>query len=365
MLSLDVRRLELPLKVSFKHAAAERTTGDSVLVTVSDTHGNVGHGEGCPRVYVTNESWSTVKDFFARNNDEICALESVEDLIRYVEAHQKRIDDNPAAWCAAELALLDLFGKQKRVSIEALLGLSELTGTFMYTAVLGASDSKTFLSQTMRYRDLGFTDYKMKVLGDPKIDAEHLATLKKTVGGSARIRLDANNAYKTVEDAITSLKRLDGGFFAVEEPLPPNQYEALGEIAGALGVSMILDESLLRENQLPLLEKISHAWIINARVSKMGGLIRTLHLVRRAVERNIGIIVGAQVGETSILTRAALTVAHAFRENVIAQEGAFGELLLERDIVGSPIQFGPKGLLDTSAMRLGQVGLGIAVNSRS
>jgi len=45
------------------------------------------------------------------------------------------------------------------------------------------------------------------------------------------------------------------------------------------------------------------------------------------------VIVGAHVGETSLLTRAALTVANSARDLLVAQEGAFGTHLLARDVV--------------------------------
>ena len=54
----------------------------------------------------------------------------------------------------------------------------------------------------------------------------------------------------------------------------------------------------------------------------------------------IPIIVGAQVGETSILTRAALTVASTFRDILLAQEGGFGTYLLKHDIVEPSLMIG-------------------------
>jgi hypothetical protein len=60
-------------------------------------------------------------------------------------------------------------------------------------------------------------------------------------------------------------------------------------------------------------------------------------------------IVGAQVGETSLLTRAALTVAHAGRDRLVAQEGAFGTHLLTADVCNPPLMFGPGGVLDVSS----------------
>lgn len=92
----------------------------------------------------------------------------------------------------------------------------------------------------------------------------------------------------------------------------------------------------------------------------MGGLLRSLSIAEQAQRLDIPIVIGAQVGETSTLTRAALTVATAFLDILIAQEGGFGAYLLERDITNHPIMFGSKGLLTVD--ELGEKsGLGVDI----
>ena len=84
------------------------------------------------------------------------------------------------------------------------------------------------------------------------------------------------------------------------------------------------------------------------------------HVVDAAREHGIGVIVGAQVGETSLLTRAALTVARAAGDQLVAQEGAFGTLLLQHDICDPPLMFGAGGVLNPSAFPyLTGAGLGL------
>ena len=56
-------------------------------------------------------------------------------------------------------------------------------------------------------------------------------------------------------------------------------------------------------------------------------------------------IVGAQVGETSLLTRAALTLATAAFDLLAGQEGAFGTHLLSRELCRPVLMFGPGGEL--------------------
>ena len=58
------------------------------------------------------------------------------------------------------------------------------------------------------------------------------------------------------------------------------------------------------------------------------------------------VIIGCHVGETSLLTRAALIPAHAAGESLIAQEGAFGDYLVEREPVDPILKFGQNGILD-------------------
>ena len=90
----------------------------------------------------------------------------------------------------------------------------------------------------------------------------------------------------------------------------------------------------------------------------MGGILRSLAMAEEAKARGIPIIIGAQVGETSILTRTALTVANQYRDILLAQEGAFGTYLLEHDITDTPLMFGKGGMLDPRTLS-GQPGLGL------
>ncbi len=77
----------------------------------------------------------------------------------------------------------------------------------------------------------------------------------------------------------------------------------------------------------------------------MGGLVRALRVVERARALGMKCIIGARVGETGLLTRAALTVAEYAQDVLVAQEGPFGTYLLEYDITEPEIKFSERGLL--------------------
>ena len=52
-------------------------------------------------------------------------------------------------------------------------------------------------------------------------------------------------------------------------------------------------------------------------------------------------------------------MAHASRDILLAQEGAFGTLLLERDVCDPPLMFGAGGVLDTAAYPALEPGFGL------
>lgn len=358
---LRFSELKIPFTVAFRHASAERAETETVWIEAVGGNGIVGTGESCPREYVTGETLGTARAFFDKYEAELrVTAASLEGVRAWAAAHRDAIDANPAAWCAIELALLDLLGRQSNASIESLLCLPALAGQFRYTAVLGDAPPAAFQATAERYRKMGFRDFKVKLSQDAERDRQKLSVFESWPGGSVRVRADANNLWRNVEDAVTAVRSLGYRFFAIEEPIGKNRHEELPGLSRALDCPIILDESCVKRQDLALLADPPSQWLINVRVSKMGGITRALEVVEAARACGIGVIVGAQVGETSLLTRAGLTVARAAGESLVAQEGAFGTLLLERDVCDPPLMFEAGGVLDVSRFpALQRPGLGI------
>lgn len=359
---ISATALTLPFNVAFRHASAERTAMQSLWVEAHTEEGTVGYGEGCPREYVTAENLESAQSFVQQHADRwINGIHDIATLSRWVELHSSEINDHPAAWCAVELALLDLIGRAEGRSVERLLGLTELSGHFHYTAVLGDAPPTQFGAQLAHYRKAGFNVFKIKLSGQHERDAAKIAALRSAGVRPEDVRADANNLWRLADEAIRALGALRYPFFAVEEPLTSGDYAGMARIGETLDLRIILDESLLRPEQLDQLSGSPERWIANVRVSKMGGVLRTLKLVQALRRHRMKMIVGAHVGETSILTRAALTVAQSARDILIAQEGAFGTHLLARDVVEPPLMFGPGGILDTAVSNIEASGWGLSV----
>ncbi|MEM7537660.1 MAG: enolase C-terminal domain-like protein [Chloroflexota bacterium] len=361
---LTIKEIHIPFRVSFKHASAERAKTEGIWVEAVSETGERGFGEACPRSYVTGETVESTIHFFSTVKAEVIQdVGSLHDLRAWVAQNKQAIDENPAAWCAIELALLDLFAREAGTSVETLLAMPPLQGRFHYSAVVGDGSFPQFQTQMKQYLSMGFHDVKVKISGELEKDREKLDWLTQVAAASTpdlRLRVDANNLWATSDACIAYFQNLGHPLMAIEEPLAPNHYHDLHQISTALQTKIILDESFLRIDQFDALSFAPDIWILNLRVSKMGGLIRTIAIAEKARAVGMPIIVGAQVGETSVLTRAGLSVAHYTKDILLAQEGAFGLHLLERDVCQPPLMFGAKGILDTSTYALDQaVGFGL------
>lgn len=375
--------LQIPMKVGFKHASAERTVSESIWVEAS-RRGLTGLGEGCPRVYVTGEELPSAIVWAEEIVTQLENVQSLEEIQDFVQTHSEAIDQNPSAWCAIELALLDLLAKEQGVSIETLLGVSEEKVSFQYSAVLSADDELKFQKTLEKYMKFGFNDFKLKAVADLNDDIKRIETIKTYVEPRLkllwppvrlaaslyaarspfeyRLRIDGNNAWAGRESDIDPL--LDQSpikIWAIEEPYGARDFEALSQLSSRKNVGIILDESLCNRADFEAANKLSGQWIGNLRVSKLGGLIRSLEIVRLLKSAGWQVIVGAQVGETSVLSRAALVVAQEAGISLTAQEGAFGTLLLERDQVSPEIKFGLAGVLKH---RKGDQGLGLSLSEK-
>jgi len=245
------------------------------------------------------------------------------------------------------MAFLDLLAKDSQQSVETLLGSSIKRKEYNYSAILGDCNPKLFHKMYQYYRQRGFTDFKIKLSGDSKRDRSKLEIIKGD-NSAVTVRADANNLWQSNEQAIKHLSILDFQFSSIEEPLKTTKDDMLSSFVKDTGIKIVLDENFLRYEQIHPLLNNSNYWIVNLRVSKLGGLIRSLKIVNELIKYKISINVGAQVGETSLLTRAALIIADAANNRLLAQEGAFSTHLLKTDPFTPNIKFGYGGKLKLS-----------------
>lgn len=355
-MALEAHPLHIPLRIRHRQASSDRTVGESVWV-IAERGGVRGVGEGTPRPYVTGEDVPGSLAWIERIAPEVDGIDDVAALRAWVDANEAELDRHPAAWCAVETAILDRIGRATGRSIEAMLGLPAEPTVFRYTAILSdlpLEKSKALLGQAVA---AGIRTYKLKLGGDLATDRARLAMVHEAVP-DASVRLDANNLWgEDVDAALAHLRALGAPFEAVEEPLSPRRAADLARIGDALGVGIVLDESLANLGDIDRYTSLDARWIANVKVAKAGGPLRSTALVQAAAAVGWPVVIGAHVGETSVLTRLGQTAARAAGDHLLAMEGAGGLLFMERDPVRPVLQLGARGEVDSTIV--GPHGLGL------
>src|SRR5688572_32155186 len=61
-ITAEILGFAIPFNFPFRHALAERSKSDGILVRIEDSDGNVGFGECAPRDYVSGETCATATE---------------------------------------------------------------------------------------------------------------------------------------------------------------------------------------------------------------------------------------------------------------------------------------------------------------
>ena len=358
---IDLLRIRVPFRLTFRHSLAARSVGENVLVRMQSDDGRAGYGECVPRTYVTGESiesvWRVLSDGLGvpLSGVEYSSFDQVVDALRELGASVPR--DQQAAFCALELAALDLAGRCFGVSAGQVVGPVVHDDVF-YSAVLSADGMEAVLKTCAGMKRLGFQAVKLKVGADLDANVKLMQAVREALGSTVSIRVDVNCAW-TLETALKQIEALvPFGLDAVEQPLPQGDMESLAALTARSPVRIILDESIASVDDAVHAIEAKACHCFNIRVSKCGGLLRACEIRDLAAAADLDCMLGAQVGETALLSAAGRHIATR-SQGFVFLEGSYGALLLEHDIGREDLTIGPRG----RAGALSGPGLGVDVDT--
>ena len=327
-----------------------------------------------PREYVTGESIDTAWEQFRTCDFTRFLGGELSDLTEVVA----RLDAFTAAplvagrrdcfgnafRCAVELAVLDAVTRRADVSLSAVFdaipqgaGLRANHEHVQYSAAITSTDPIRTLIAAGMYRHYGFEFAKVKVGKWPAMDRVNLRGVRMAFGGGADLRVDANEAWRP-EEVERKLSAFRGArISAVEQPVRHEDVAALKSIRPNLGVDVVLDESLCGPDDARRVIDDQLCDVFNLRLSKCGGIIRTVALAKMASESGLEYQLGCQVGETGLLSAAGRHFACSI-SGLRYLEGSFDRLLVAEPLIEEDITFRRGGW----ATRLNGPGLGITVD---
>jgi len=263
----------------------------------------------------------------------------------------KRVQGNPFARAAVEMALWDLNGKALGVPVHRLLG-GRVRESVPLSWSLAVEIPEAEVAEARTKVALGHRIFKIKTAAHAVAhDVERVRRLREAVGPDISLRVDANQGWDraTALQAIRSLEpyRLD----FVEQPVPRWDAEGMAEIARAVTVPVMADESCCSIHDALAIARRGGVSILALKLTKSAGILGTMAIARIAEAAGMSCYVGCMI-ETSLGTAAYLQVALAAAPVTWGCE-LFGPLLLAGDVVRRPVQYAEGAILALDGPGLG------------
>lgn len=293
---------------------------DGTSVGVGEVRANISYLNGFSEEYVVEKAVSAISSIdWKRDPAELLA--SLDDSAAPLIAPVR---------CLIDCALHDLVTRRAKKSVAAWLGANEPTVAAKTNQTLFWSSMQDFLERAQSYVDRGYVDLKVRVAaGDFAEDVKRIAALRARFGSQIKIAADANGHWSGAE-AIEKLDALAGyDLRYVEQPVAPNDWNAIDRLADKSPIPVMLDESIAVAKDVTSVCGYGGRILAHLKLVKLGGIGPTVAAAQELSAAGVPFMIG-QMNEGAAATSAALQVACAVRP-------AFAELYGADGLIDDPI----------------------------
>ncbi len=353
----------LPFKEDFSHSKKKGAYANNVIVEVIGDGKRIrGHGEGAPREYVTGETiesvFESIQDFLKKDSFP-WKLHDLSQVWDFVDSLPNKKDHN-AAICALEMSLLDVLGKKQNKYIMDFFPKNHLTDTVQYGAAIPLADKRRTTQICRLIKGMKIKRLKLKIGMNISQNKEIFEAVGLVFGDDCDIKIDANGAWD-YELALKHIPLIRGHKVrVVEQPLMSGDTDIgkFAEILKAHGVKLMADESACSLEEVERIVEKGHYDMINVRLSKCGGIRRSLKMIDYLRENALNFQIGSHLGESGVLSAANRALC-LLCGDAVYYDCCYDEFLLKENTTVENVSFGIGG----EAGSLNGAGLGVNVSS--
>jgi len=303
-LTLSNRRFDLRLKHTWTIASNVATGGKQIypaaFVELRDADGIVGIGEAAPSSRY-DENVDTVLEFFRKVDASRLSFDDIPGSMAYIEGIAPK---NFSPKGALNIALLDGAAQKAGRALFDYLGLGFTEGRHVTSFTIGI-DTPDMIRLKVR-EAAEFPVLKIKV-GGPN-DEQNMAAVRAEAP-TRRLRVDANEGWKTKEEALRRLEWLaqDPNIEFVEQPMPSSMPAAdFAWLKQRTPLPIMADESYLGAENVQMCAECFHA--VNVKLCKTGGVTRAFDALSVARRAGLKTMLGCMI-ESSVLISAGAHLA--------------------------------------------------------
>ena len=303
------------------------------LVEVRTDEGITGLGEGIGNAHLVK----------AILEGQICDLAigldpfNIEMVRKTLIDSQVYFERKGSAICAAsaiEMACWDIKGKALNVPTYQLLGglCQEMLETYA-SDIYWECDIKSMTTSAERIVDQGFKTIKAHIgRKSPKVDLERVRLLREAIGDRTNLMIDLNAGYNSFEAYKAAKLWGEYDLTWLEEPLSPNQTEALADLRNRIEIPIAVGENEFQLHGFKELFDHRAVDIAMPDIGRVGGLQETKNICTLADA--YGIPVSPHNFSSGILLAATIHLMASTPNTMLleydsSQNAVYEELLIE------------------------------------
>jgi L-alanine-DL-glutamate epimerase-like enolase superfamily enzyme len=306
--TIDTRALEMPYTKPLVTATNNFTVARGLLVTVGTGSGAEGYGYAdlFPR---TGETPETAQHAIQSVLKSRVIGKELEDLPRIRAAIDHTLTGHPRAKSALESAMVDALARSYHTPLFVLLG-GRYRDEIKVIKMVSVGDPETMAAEAAQLAAGGLS-LKLKVSGKFDQDLPRVAAVRRAVGDSVFIKIDANEAYDA-KTAIRLAKALaDLGVEVFEQPVPRDQLDALWEVKKHSPIKIEADQSAGSFADVQLMVKHRMVDSVNTGIPKVGSIAEVRRIAELCAANGIRCALsntaGSMVGDAAAVHLAAST----------------------------------------------------------
>ena len=310
-ISFVIHSLEIPLVRPFRTSFGSQSVRDVVLVEAVSDNGVSGWGECVTMAWpgysaeYTRGAVNVMRDFLIPTLAPLVG-ESAADSTPApdsVRAALAVMQGNPMAKSAVETALLDLWLKERNLSLGEFLGaVRDRVDCGVSVGI--PSSIEDLIQEVGQYVEQGYRRIKLKV--EPGWDLDALRAVRDEWPG-VPLQVDANQAYRRSD--AEHLARFDEfDLLLIEQPLPEDDILGHKLISSVVSTPICLDESILSVDSAEGAIEFGATTIVNIKPGRVGGFLTARDIHDLCVEKEIPVWCGGML-ETGVGRAANIALA--------------------------------------------------------
>jgi L-alanine-DL-glutamate epimerase-like enolase superfamily enzyme len=294
----------MPLKEPFVISLGPIHNVQNVVVIIRTEDGCAGYGECSPYMSINGESVDTcfiVGQYFAK----VLMGKDALDMEGCMEIMDRTIYGNSSIKSAFDMALYDVAGQHAGMPVYKLLG-GEKNKVLQtdYTVSIGTPEKMR--ADAMRITRQGFPAVKVKLGETLESDVARIRAIREGIGNDTPLRIDANQGWKTADNAIAVLNALAPFHIEhCEEPISRYRFMELSRVTAASPIPIMADESLGDEHDAERLIGLKACQLFNIKLGKSSGFFKGQKIAQLGAAAGMHMQVGGFMESRLGMTAAA------------------------------------------------------------